>query len=33
VRGHTTHQFREFPKGRRVDVIGTWCYATPYDVQ
>lgn len=32
VRGHTTHQLREFPPGRRVDVIGTWCYATPYTV-
>jgi hypothetical protein len=30
LRGHTTHVLKEFPDGRRFDVIGTWCYATPY---
>jgi hypothetical protein len=33
VRGQTTHQLREFPNGRRFDVIGTWCYATPYAIE
>lgn len=30
LRGHTTHTLKEFPDGRRFDVIGTWCYATPF---
>ena len=30
LRGHTTHVLKEFPDGRRFDIIGTWCYATPY---
>lgn len=30
LRGHTTHVLREFPDGRRFDIIGTWCYATNY---
>ncbi|MBK8262954.1 MAG: hypothetical protein IPK80_16655 [Nannocystis sp.] len=33
LRGHTTHELREFPGGRRFDVIGTWCYATPYELE
>lgn len=33
IRGQTTHHLREYPQGRRIDLIGTWCYATPYTLQ